>query len=188
MTPLLLALLTATPTDAALLKAVQARFEAAGRQTPPADPALDRAARQIARHALGAGVTDAAGLLRVTAAISDAGGWDPNPVAVLVRASADELIPTVARQLSIDEPVTALGIAVVMEGERGAAVTLLVKRRMQLSPFARSHPAPPRAAQRLCGKLLSPLSAADVFVTRPSGEVDSAPMTPSAQGLCASLT
>jgi uncharacterized protein YkwD len=188
MTFLLVALLSAAPSDEALQRAVAARFEAAGRQTPPQEPELERAARAIARHALGAGVIDAAGLLRVTAAISRAGGWDPNPLAVLVRAPSDELIATLARQVSTDEPVTAMGTALVLEGDRGAAVALLARRRMQLFPFARRHTAPPSAPQRLCGKLLPPLATADVFVTRPSGDVDSTPMTPAAQGLCAPLT
>lgn len=189
MTALALALLAAAPTDAALLKAVQSRFEAAGRQTPPADPQLERAARAIAQRALGSGVTDAAGLLRVTAAISEAGGWDPNPVAVLVRGSLEELIPTVARQLSTDEPVSGLGIAVVSgDGERGAAVVLMVRRRMELAPFARHHKAPPKAAQRLCGKLLPPLTSAEAFITRPSGEVESTAMKAGPNGLCATLT
>ena len=180
---------SAAPTDTELSRLVRARFEAAGRQAPPSDPALERAARQLARQALESGVTDASGLLRVTAAISRAGGWDANPVAVLVRASADDLLPTVEQQLSTDEPVTSVGGAVAMGGEeRGAAVVLLVRRRIDLSPFARSHKAPPKTPQRLCGRLVAPLTTAEAFITRPSGEVDTAPMVSSASGLCAELT
>lgn len=189
MTPLVLLLLSAAPSDAALLARAQARFEAAGRQVPPGDPSLSRAAQAIARHALESGVNNAGGLLRVTTAISRAGGWDPNPVAVLVRASAGDLLPTLEKQLSTDEPVTGLGAAVVMGSEeRGAAVVLLARRRVDLLPFARSHRAPPKKPQRLCGTLHAPLSAAEVFVTRPTGEVDQAPMLPSGDALCATLS
>ncbi|MEW6431944.1 MAG: CAP domain-containing protein [Myxococcota bacterium] len=191
MTPALLlaGLLAAPPTDAQLRDAVRGRFEATGRQVPPADAALDSAAREIARRALDRGLTDAGGLLRVTSAISRAGGWDPNPVAVLVRASADDLLPEVRRQLQPDEPVTGLGAAVVMgSAERGAAVVLLVRRRIELEPFARSHQAPPKTPQRLCGRLVPPLSSADVFITRPSGGVETVKMEPGPKGLCAALT
>ena len=187
---LLVGLLTASaPTDAELAKVVERRFEATGRQVPPVDPALSRAAHDIARHALDSGVNDAGGLLRVTSAISHAGGWDPNPVAVLVRASTADLVPTVEKQVPTDDPVSGVGTAVVMGGEeRGAAVVLLVRRRIELAPFARSHQAPPKTPQRLCGRLVAPLTTADVFVTRPSGEVDTTPMTPEKNGLCAALT
>lgn len=189
--PVLVAsLLTANaPTDADLAKVVDQRFEAAGRQVPPVDAALSRAAHDIATRALESGVNDAGGLLRVTAAISRAGGWDPNPVAVLVRASTEDLVPTLQKQVPTDEPVSSVGVAVVMGNEeRGAAVVLLVRRRIELAAFARAHKAPPKTPQRLCGRLAAPLTSADVFVTRPSGEVDSTPMTPRKNGLCAALT
>jgi uncharacterized protein YkwD len=191
MTALLLATLlaAASPEEEAVAGLVARRFEAAGRRTPATDPMLSRAARAIAQRALEEGVVDASGLLRVTAAISRAGGWDPSPGVVAVRAAPEALLSLLERRVSTDEPVTHVGVASLSETPtRAAAVVLLARRRIELAPFERAHRAPTRAPQRLCGRLAPPLSSAEVFVTRPSGVVDSLPMRRDARGLCASIS
>lgn len=194
MSPLVLAVLVvahAAPTDADVRKALGERFERAGRTTPPEDPALARAAKEIAKRALGSGADEAASLLRVTAAISRNGGWDPNPTTVVIRASLDELLATLARQDLAGEPVTQLGAGLAIADDRAAVAVLLARRRFELEPFARTHKKPPKAPQRLCGTLVTPLDAADAFVTRPGGDVERVAMesAPKARGrLCADLT
>ena len=67
---LALTLTTAALERPAFERTVRDRFEAAGRSAVPFDPALDRAAQELAARALTHGVEDATSLLRVTAAIS----------------------------------------------------------------------------------------------------------------------
>lgn len=168
---LLLSLLHAAPTKLELERTVRDRFEAVGRTAPPTDPALSKAADELARHALEEGLQDAAGLLRVTAAISRQGGWDPNPTVVAVRASRDALAAELRKQDLGAEPASHVGVGLALGEERGAVVLLLAQRRVELQPLQRRL-ARPVTGQRLCARLLPPLTSAELFITRPGGAVE----------------
>lgn len=186
MTPLVaLALLSAAPTPQALAEIVSERFEAAGRTAPPLDPSLSRAADELARHALLEGLADAAGLLRVTAAVSRQGGWDPTPIVVAIRAPKDTLATELRKQDLGAEPATHAGVGVSLGEERAAVIVILARRRLELEAFPRGLPKP-SGPQRLCGVLRAPLTAAELFVTRPGGAVDRLPMARTGERVCAS--
>lgn len=191
MTPLpvsMLLALAAAPSDEGLLSAVRNRFERAGRQAPAEEPALSRAARELAVRALHRGVGEAGGLLSVTRAVSYSGGWDPNPVAVMVRGDIDEVAAGIEKQLVTDEPVSWVGVGQAQEKNLAAAVVLLAFRSVDLLPFPRRFRSPPPLPQRLCGRLRAPLETAEVFVTRPGGDVDRSAFDATPDGLrCASL-
>lgn len=178
---------TAVPSDEQVLKVVQDDFERAGRATPLIDPALGQAARQIAERAITQGVEDAASLLRVTAAVSRNGGWDPNPVTVVLRGDTGQLLGTLKANPLAREPISLVGVGVAQLEDRGALAVLLARRRVDLAPFPHAFPRPPPGPQRLCGQLREPLSKTEVYITRPRGEVDRVPMTLSGGLSCASL-
>jgi uncharacterized protein YkwD len=185
----LLVLLSAAPSsDERLFAIVRDQFERAGRSTPAADPSLTRAAKQIAERALSSGVDDAASALRVTAAVSRTGGWDASPVAIVIRGEPDELPATLAHNALAEEPVSLIGLAQVERDGRGAAAVLLARRKVDLEAFPRSLPAASGAEHRLCGVLRDPLTSAEVYVTRPAGDVDRLALTASKGRLCASVT
>jgi uncharacterized protein YkwD len=187
MTPLLvLTLLAAAPTKADVERGVRDRFEAVGRSAPPLDPALDRAADELARRALSRGVEDAASLLHVTAALSRQGAWDPNPVVVALRAGTDTLVSELRKQDLGAEPTTHVGVGLAVGTERSAVIVLLAHRRIELSPLTRSHAKPARD-QRLCGVLAGELTGAELFVTRPLGAVERLPMTPVKGARCTTI-
>ncbi len=181
-------LLGAAPSEAQVLKVVQDDFERAGRATPLTDRALGQAARQLAERAITQGVEDAASLLRVTAAVSKNGGWDPNPVAVVLRGDPAQLLATLKANPLSREPVSLLGIGVAERDERGALAILLARRKADLAPFPHAFPSPPPAPQRLCAQLREPLTRAEVFVTRPRGDVERLPTTATGAASCASIT
>jgi uncharacterized protein YkwD len=182
---LLLSLLAAAPTKPDLERTVRDRFEAVGRSTPPIDPALSRAADELARRALSHGVEDAASLLRVTAALSRQGAWDPNPVVVALRAGTEQLEKELEKQDLGAEPTSHVGVGLALGPERSAVILLLARRRIELQPFARAH-AKPAKEQRLCGTLADGLTGAELFVTRPQGAVERLPMAGNATR-CATL-
>lgn len=182
---LLLTLLQQAPTRLDLERVVRDRFEAVGRTAPPADAALSRAADELARHALEEGLQDAAGLLRVTAAISRQGGWDPNPIVVAVRASRDALAAELRKQDLGAEPASHVGVGLALGEERGAVVLLLARRRVELAPLPRRFPKP-AGPQRLCARLVPPLESAELFVTRPGGAVERLPLRGAGDERCAS--
>ncbi|MCI0670356.1 MAG: CAP domain-containing protein, partial [Myxococcaceae bacterium] len=68
------------------------------------------------------------------------------------------------------EPATHLGVGSAVRGDRAAVVALFVERLAELEPFPRQLPAP-GLSRRLCGRLESGLKMAEVFVTRPAGDV-----------------
>ncbi len=183
---LVLALLQAAPTKLDLERTVRDRFEAVGRTAPPVDAALSKAADELARHALEEGLQDAAGLLRVTAAVSRHDGWDPNPTVVALRASRDDLVTELRKQDLATEPASHVGVGLALGDERGAVVLLLARRRVELGPFKRSF-ARPAAGQRLCARLLPPLASAELFVTRPGGAVDRLDMDGARESRCATV-
>lgn len=186
MTPLLILLtLAAAPTRPVVERTVRDRFEAVGRSAPELDPALSRAADELAAYALTHGVADAAGLLRVTAALSKQAAWDPNPVLVAVRAGTDVLNAELGRQDLGSEPSTHVGVGLAVGSERSAAIVLLARRRVQLAPFPRAH-ARPVGPQRLCAKLVGEaLTSLELFVTRPQGAVERMPMLRDGASWCA---
>ncbi|MFZ5439151.1 MAG: CAP domain-containing protein [Myxococcota bacterium] len=187
MIPLLLvSLLAAAPSRANLERTVRDRFEAVGRTAPPIDPALSRAADELARRALSHGVQEATGLLNVTNAISRQGAWDPNPVVVAVRASLEQLEAELRKQDLGTEPSTHVGLGLALGQERGALIVLLARRRVELAPVARSHPKPVRH-ERVCGALAEPLQSAELFVTRPEGSVERLAMKREGDTHCATL-
>jgi uncharacterized protein YkwD len=183
---LVLALLTAAPSKATLELTVRDRFEAAGRTAPPIDPALSRAADELARLALTRGVEDATSLLRVTAAISRQRGWDPNPVVVALRAPTDTIAAELAKQDLAAEPSSHVGLGFATGAERSAIIILLARRRVELTPLPRRF-ARPSAGQQLCGSLAAPLTSAELFVTRPEGAVERLPMAAREGQRCARL-
>jgi uncharacterized protein YkwD len=69
-----------------------------------------------------------------------------------------------------ERPATHLGIGAAAQGERAAMAVLLVERKVDLHPFPRELPVDVRS-RRLCGRLRPGLTAPQVFVTLPSGEV-----------------
>ena len=181
MTPLLLLALAASPPDRpALEHAVRDRFEAVGRSAPVFDPELSLAASELAKRALAAGVEDAAGLLRVTAAVSRHGGWDANPVVVAVRASNQVLLEELKKQDLTTEPATQVGLGLATGSERSAVIVLLARRRVELEHFRRAFDAPV-GLQPLCLRFTtSAQTSAELFVTRPHGAVERSPLQKSA--------
>ncbi len=185
--PLLMTtLLTLAPTKGQLERVVRDRFEAVGRNAPPVDPALSRAADELAQRALEHGVEDAASLLHVTAALSRQLSWDPSPVVVALRASTGSLSIELKKQELTKDPSTHMGVGLAIGVERSALIVLLARRRIELAPFARRYPKPVTAT-RLCGQLPEGLHEAEVFVTRPDGAVDRMPMSSTKNSKCASL-
>ncbi|MBI3181957.1 MAG: CAP domain-containing protein [Myxococcales bacterium] len=168
------ALLALSPADleSAAEGHLAAEFERLGRATPQKDAALKSAAQALAREALSRSVADAADLLTITGAVSDAGGFDPSPRALVVRGTPrDEPRRSFLERKDLaDEPATHAGVGAAVDGERAAVVALLAHRKVSLLPFPRSLPAP--GNRKLCGELAHGYARSELYVTRPSGSVD----------------
>ena len=151
---------------------VRQTFERIGRSSPVSDPVLTQAARTLAREALVA-TAEAASGTRIGLAVSEAGGWDPNPRLVLIRSwpTQTTLQAFLQRGDFTSEPATHAGLALVADDEHTVLALLLADRKAQVQPFPRKVETAP-ARQRLCFELRSPLTRPSVFVTRPSGAVD----------------
>jgi uncharacterized protein YkwD len=167
----------AAPLEAEAAHAVREQFERVGRTTPTLDPALSKAARILAQKALDTSASDAAELLTLTAAVSEAGGFDATPRALVLRGSpsTEPLLALAKRDDLTAEPCTHLGVGAVKKGDLAALVVLFALRRVELAPFVREFTKVP-APQKLCARLLEPLTSAEVFVTRPLGAVDKTTM------------
>jgi uncharacterized protein YkwD len=177
MIPLLLAVLSAAPTSDEVERAIAHQREATTRSVPSRDAALDRAAAQIAASALTGGVDRAVGLLAITRAVSRAGGWEPTPVAVVLRATTDDALHAVEAQPELAATTAAvMGLGVASADGRTAICVLLGKREAQLGPFPRASPRPPAQPPRLCARLRPPLAQGEVFVTEPGGTVSRLPL------------
>ena len=89
LVPLLLlaALGPSTELETAATATLAQQFERVGRSNPILDPALTRAARALAAKALDTSANQAAELLTLTAAMSEAGGFDATPRALVLRGS-----------------------------------------------------------------------------------------------------
>jgi len=158
--------------EARALLHVRQTFERIGRSSPVSDPALTQAARMLAREALLA-TAEAASGTRIGLAVSDAGGWDPNPRLVLIRSwpTQTTLQAFLQRGDFAAEPATHAGLALVADDDHTVLVLLLADRKATLQPFPRKVDKAP-SRQRLCFELRAPLGRPSVFVTRPSGAVD----------------
>jgi uncharacterized protein YkwD len=182
-------LVLAAPSELPLKDVIRDQFEAAGRSMPPFDPMLSQAAQQVAERAIVKGVEEAASLLRVTAAISKNGGWDPSPTAIVIRGKADQLAKTLKTNAMADEPVSLVGLAVVEREGHSAAAVLLARRKMDLDPFPRTLAKASSTARSLCGVLREPLTSGELFITRPAGEVDRVELQATTAGKrCANVT
>ncbi|HEY8210484.1 MAG TPA: CAP domain-containing protein [Myxococcaceae bacterium] len=176
-------LLTASPADAIFLEReaaahVRREFERVGRIIPAPDASLQVAARALAREALATGADRAADFLEISALVSESGGADPTPRAVVIRATPPgfALESFQKRRDFNEEPASHLGVGAAVSGDNAVIVALLSDRRAALRPFPRILP---RAgvSQALCGELYGGLGQPEVFVTRPSGSVDKVPLS-----------
>jgi len=155
----------------ALLHVRQA-FERVGRSSPVGDPALTQAARTLAREAL-LSTSEAASGMRIGLAVSEAGGWDPNPRLVLIRSwpTQTTLQAFLQRSDFTSEPATHAGMALAADDDHTVLALLLADRKAMVQQFPRKVERVP-ARQRLCFELRAPLGHPSIFVTRPSGAVD----------------
>jgi len=151
---------------------IRQSFERIGRSSPVSDPALTQAARALAREAL-IGTVQAAGGSRIALAVSEAGGWDPNPRLVLIRSwrTQTTVQSFLQRTEFTAEPASHAGVALVADDDHTVLALLLAERKAIVQSFPRKLAAAP-ARQRLCFALRSPLGRPSVFVSRPSGTVD----------------
>ena len=147
-------------------------FERVGRSSPVLDPALTQAARTLAREALLSSAEAASGT-RIGLAVSEAGGWDPNPRLVLIRSwpTQTTLGAFLQRTDFAGEAASHAGIALVADEDHTVLALLLADRKAQVQAFPRKVEKAP-ARPRLCFELRAPLGRPSVYVTRPSGVVD----------------
>lgn len=183
----LLLTLAAAPTDLEARRLIVERFERAGRSGPADDGPLDKAAADLAQRALDGAAADAASMFPLTRALSRAGGWDPQPTTIVLKAGAKDLLPLLGKRDDLAaDPCSHLGVGLALRGEEGALVVLLARRKLELEPVARSFKKPPRP-QRVCATLVPPLDRAELFVTRPDGAVERQDLARSGEALCATL-
>ncbi|MBX5483199.1 MAG: CAP domain-containing protein [Myxococcaceae bacterium] len=173
--------------EQAARRRVALAFEAAGRRTPVLDDALSRAARTLAQVALDEDAHAAAELVRMTAALSEAGAFDPSPRVLVVKgAPATAPIRMLEERSDLaSEPASHLGVGAALGHDGSAVILLFAQRRALLEPFARRFDAPP-GVRPLCGELTPPLGSPDVAVTLPDGSVQRPQVTRRGQsGFCA---
>lgn len=165
--------------EAEATRHVVREFERVGRRAPVQDATLGTAARRLAREALTTYTSGAPDLFTLTEAISDAGGADPTPRTYVIRAWTPRsgLETFLSRGDFNTERASHFGLGVALEGERVAVVLLMSDRKAELQPFPRVLAGGERAARTLCGTLVAPLRQADVYITRPDGDVDPVPLT-----------
>ncbi|MBX7100890.1 MAG: CAP domain-containing protein [Myxococcaceae bacterium] len=189
LTASLLAAAPAAPIEAQAWSAVSHRFEAALRSTPTRDAALDAAARVLAARALLTSASEAAELMALTTALSEAGGFDTTPRALVLRGDpVAEPLAAIEKQEGLTaEPATHAGVGVALGADRSAICILLAERRIELQPFPHAFARPPQGPVNLCGRLSDSLSSASVFVTRPGGEIDQLPMRRKGDQVCAAV-
>lgn len=174
--PLLLAVASpALPFETEAQRFVVQQYERVGRANPTNDTNLSKAARALAQQALESSAADAAEVSNLTAVVSEAGATDPTPRALVLRGSPrDEPLKALLKRTDFtSEAATHFGVGAVEDpkSDRAALVVLLADRKAELLPFPHRFPKK-GASQRLCATLASHLSSADVFVTRPKGDVD----------------
>jgi|CXWL01.1.fsa_nt_gi uncharacterized protein YkwD len=179
----------ALQTEGAALRHLTERFEVTGRATPVIDAQLTEAARAAAAMALASSAQDAADIYSLTAAVSNAGGFDPMPRAMIVKGTVngETLASFKERQDFGAEPTSHVGLGVATSGQQLAICVLMVQRRAALLPFVRQVQPGPKP-QTLCASLAAGLSKAEAFLTRPAGTVDRLPMVATGDRACAALT
>jgi len=156
------------------IEAALKRAYSENRQPPPkADALLTQAALALAQAGLASGIEQATSTELLARELDKAGGWDPPPRAVVVRARP---VARVASALSSREdlastPATHYGLGIASDGENGCAVLLLSRRRAVLDPFPRR--VEPGSTAVLSGKVVFPLERPKVFVTGPQGRTES---------------
>ncbi|MBK7863354.1 MAG: CAP domain-containing protein [Archangiaceae bacterium] len=180
----------AQPMETEAQRFVVQQYERVGRSNPTTDLALSKAARALAQQALDSSAADAAEVSNLTAVVSEAGATDPTPRALVLRGSprSEPLKALLERKDFAQEAATHLGIGAVEDvaADRSAIVVLLADRKAELQPFP--HRLPKRGAkQKLCATLASHLVTADVYVTRPKGDVDHLGMARAQDAWCATL-
>ncbi|XXF75014.1 CAP domain-containing protein [Myxococcaceae bacterium GXIMD 01537] len=151
-------------------------FERVGRRAPRRDAVLDTAARRLAKEALTTTPIGAPDVLALMEAVSDAGGVDPSPTSIVIRAAGPLLAADTLgtrRDFSRD-PITHFGVGIVAREERTALVVLLSERKATIQSFPRVLAAP--ETRTLCGDLVDSLERAQVVVTRPNGKVVKEPL------------
>ena len=160
--------------EAQVAQSLRQTFERVGRVAPQIDPALSAAARTLAGDALASGAPAAASAEpdRVVDAMSRAGAWDPQPRVWIIRASPlDEGLLAFRRRTDLGtDPASHAGLAVVGTPDQAVIALVLAERKAELRPFPRRLKLP--GTHELCGELLAPLGAPEVFVTLPTGRVD----------------
>jgi len=163
------------------------QFERVGRAVPVIDESLSRAARALAEEALQTSAKDAANVLSVSQAVSDAQGYDPSPRALVIRGTPPDqaLASFLARADASHEPASRMGIGAAIRGESGALVALLAARKVTLKSFPRL--VKPGKSPMLCGELGGSFRTADVFITLPSGDVDKPPVSLEGPRFCAKI-
>ena len=165
----------ALPMEAEAQRFVVQQYERVGRANPTNDQNLSKAARALAQQAMETSAADAAEVSNLTAVVSEAGATDPTPRALVLRGSPrdEPLKALLERSDFTSEAATHFGIGAVEDAktDRAAIVVLLADRKAELAPFPHRFPKK-GASQRLCATLASHLSSADVYVTRPKGDVD----------------
>lgn len=170
---LLLALLALSPAEMEqqASRHLSLEFERVGRRAPQLDPALQTAARTLAKHALETTATETADLLTITEAVSRAGAWDPSPITLLIRGTPpDEALSSfLARGDLAGEPATHAGVGVAANSTHSALIVLLASRSATLASFPRRVEAGSR--HELRGSLADGLKKPELFVTLPSGAV-----------------
>jgi len=149
-------------------------FEKAGRRPPLGDPALDRAAELLAVAVLLEGAHAVGSSRRVATELSRAGGFDPNPRALLVRASshASALEELRKHPSLVEGAATHVGLGTFRSGYTTALVALLVSRIAEMEPFPRQIPAAGPWLRNLCGRLDAGYERPEVVITRPAGNVE----------------
>ncbi len=175
--------------EAQALQRVREEYGRQGPGLPQPDPVLTAAARALAREALRGGAGPAAQLGSIVQQVSAAGGHDPIPRAVVVRATpAPYALDTFTRRTDLaSEPATHVGVGAILSGESAVVVALFSRRKASLEPFPRQVPTA-GGEQRLCGELQSALRSAELYLTRPSGEVERISTAPPwGSRFCASL-
>ncbi|MFP2912200.1 CAP domain-containing protein, partial [Pyxidicoccus sp. 3LFB2] len=140
---------------------------------------LASAARRLAHEALTEYTTGAPDLFTLTSAVSDAGGADPSPRVLVIRAWVHKhaLETFLARTDFNTERASHFGVGVALVDTRASLVLLLSDRKAELKPFPRNLAGGEHASRTLCGSLVAPLRNPDIYVTRPDGEVDLVPLT-----------
>lgn len=180
-------LASAPPPLTPVAQRIASAFEHVGRSAPEDDPALDAAAKALAQKALAQGATRAAETLSLSEAISGAGGFDPTPKTMIIRAEPPEkaIATFLARDEIAQDPASFRGIGIAVDGEQAALAVILAARKANLEPFPHTLPGPETRA--LCGTLLPPLRAPELFVTTPDGSVQRVAAKAGFGRFCASL-